>query len=170
MGHHRADGPMKGISQQLGGAFEDLFVRSCMREQVNCTRIPNGCKILRPGKIVPVRTPFDFIINRGKFAAVVDCKTVQEGTFQRSMATTHQIESMLPIAVSLPAGYCIHFRDSDQVAFFSVFRINKLKAGESLSPEDGLYLGAAGNMNPGMILEWVDDGKSEAPLFQQRLF
>lgn len=162
------------FANKMGSAFEELFKASCNRSSLIWVRIPNGCQTYRDktGKLCTkwVKTPFDFLITANGLSAVVDCKTIDGRTMSYSFIKDHQLDALLNAGRSINSGYIVWFREVDAVVFFSAFRMNKLKEGQSLDFVDGLQLGSVSEFNPSMCLKWIDDGTTAEPNYQQRFF
>lgn len=146
------------LAKGIGDLFENMLRNSCLKSQIVCTRIPDGCKMIRTrsGAVLPKRTttPFDFLLTKKGKSACIDCKTVDSGNFSHSMLTQHQVHSLLSIHDSdVTAGYVVWFRDTNQVVFYSADKLYHLKARQSLKTEDGTLLGDHNNFSLKSILE-----------------
>lgn len=165
MGGHRA--------RSAGSSFEQLFELSCNRSQVLWVRIPNGSKTFKDKagklKVKNAKSPFDYLCTKDGKTAVLDCKTLEQGNWSYSAITRHQLDALLSVGNSINAGYLVWYRKRNAVVWLSCFKLRDLRPGESLTPDDGLYLGTIENFKIENVLNWVDNGKESQLLKQQRL-
>jgi hypothetical protein len=162
------------FAKKVGDAFEELFKAACNRAQLVWIRVPNGAQLYKDKfgtlRTKLVQSPFDFLITANGLSAVVDCKTFEGNSLTYSQIKDHQLDALLKAGRSINSGYIVWFRELDAVVFFSAFRMNKLKEGQSLKFSDGLQLGSVSEFNPEMVLKWIDDGTTAEPNYQQRFF
>lgn len=133
-------------AKYFGDIFERFIVASCHKDHIHPVQIPSGCKQIRTKmgqQILRVRTPFDFIAMKDQRVIAFDAKTVDAETFSRSRLTPHQVESLYQCAKHIPAGLVIWFRQQDQISFFPIQMIMRLKKGQSLNPVVGFQLGTS---------------------------
>lgn len=131
-------------AQAFGSMFEELFHSQAVRNGLSVTRFPDGCKRAKGNKLVPVKTPFDWIVSQlGKGFALLDTKTSATDCFKHSLITQHQVTEMLMHARNgIVAGYVIYLREIDRVIFVDSLTLLdlSLKRG-SISVSQGLLLG-----------------------------
>ena len=144
-------------AKRSGQAFEDLFAYACRREGIIFVEIPDGCRpIPTPGggrpRLVRVKTPFDYFITAGGRSAALDCKTIETGNFTYTMIDEDQVRSLFEVSQSIPAGYIIWFRRVDRIVFIPADTLRRIKQGQSITAQDGLYCGNAASLNPWRIL------------------
>ena len=135
-------------AKSAGDTFEEIFQVICNRDGIICVDFPDGCtKVKTPYglKLYPKNMPFDFMICRDGKSAAIDAKTVQGKTFEYSMITRHQLESLSEVGPHIPSGYVVWFREIDKVVFFDYLKLISVASRTSLKPEDGIMLGTIGN-------------------------
>lgn len=134
-------------AQRNGAGWENLFQSHARRAGIVCIRFPDGCRrVAGPGgkpRLLPVRTPFDWILSVPGHSAYVDTKTVGGGRFQYNQVKEHQVEALLALHThGHAAGYVVHFQDLNAVLYFDAMQLAGLGPRESLGPEDGVLLGS----------------------------
>lgn len=142
-------------AKKIGDTFEQIFKVACKIKGVGVVRIPNGCTRVRSGaslRLIPCRTPFDYVIAKDGFAAALDCKTIDQSTFSKSNVVPEQVESLAEIGQHIPSGYVIWFRPLDLVCFFPWQTLHSLSKGQGLKPADGVELGQIDNIEVERIL------------------
>jgi hypothetical protein len=143
------------LAKDAGTTFEMLFEAHCNRHQIGFVKIPDGCRRVRTSwgvKLVPVRTPFDFVICKQGMAAALDCKTINKTRFSYTALDLHQLEALAKISAHIVSGYIIWYRESDRVCFYTIEELRALKIKTSLKDSEGLYLGRAEDLDPSLIL------------------
>lgn len=129
------------LSKRNGDYFEKLIQYQANRVGCVFEKIPSGAKWVGARRVIPMRTPFDFIIAKGGRCAVFDAKLIDSETFGRSMIKAHQLRSLLNFwRVGIPAGYVISFSNG-WVEFFNADVLFNLRHRQSLKVGTGLYLG-----------------------------
>jgi penicillin-binding protein-related factor A (putative recombinase) len=116
-------------AKQMGGGFEDLFQKVCKLQGIAITDIPDGCRRIGPGHrdIIPVKSPFDWIITYQGQTALLDTKTIESGNFACSLIKEHQVDEMYAHERSGgKGGYVIWIRNSGHVFFISATTLNEL--------------------------------------------
>lgn len=143
-----------------GDLFENMIRSQCNRESIVCVRIPSGAKMIKMRGVLvplPVRSPFDFVIAQGGKCCFIDAKTIESGNFSHSMITGHQLEALLSLHnQGLSAGYLIWYRDKGRVCFFNAGDLKALKPRESLTADDGIFVGTGNGFSLEKILEGRD--------------
>lgn len=140
---------MKSISRVLGGKkakrvgsfFEGSFQRQCFSQGITCIKIPDGCKTFGLGKLVRVKTPFDFFIGFGEKTVFLDTKTFNKLSISFSDLTEHQIMNLKIMRKHALSGYLVWFRENNALVFFDIVELCELKSGKSLKYSEGVYLG-----------------------------
>lgn len=141
-------------AKRNGDLFEDEFHRSAIKHGFSVIKIPSGCKQVSFGKIIRVKSPFDFVITKSGMCAFIDTKTTNSNTFGKSKVKPHQLQALLDQEnQGLLAGYLIHFQNTNLVYFFKASIIyNEVK---SLKQENGICIGALHAMSPEIIFNHV---------------
>lgn len=110
---------------------------------IRVTRLPDGCKQIGPGKLIRVRSPFDWILSFKGKTALLDTKTISGKTFpysaiddfQAHILYAHEMEGAI-------AGYVVEIRGENRIIFLKASQLmSKLGQRGSFKPEDGLDLG-----------------------------
>lgn len=140
-----AQQPSQWSSSQIGSGFEELFLKSARLTGVNCVRIPNGAKRVwfnGSAKLVPQKTPFDFMLSIKERAAYIDTKHTDKGTYKHSDLKPHQVEALFSFERhGHVAGFVVYFKAIDWVVFFWASQALALQEGEGLKPSEGYGLG-----------------------------
>lgn len=140
--------------QSNGKGFEDIFEKSARRQGWAVIRIPNGCKNGWKGKLIRVKSPFDFLLaKRGCGNLCIDTKTLFEETFKFSEIREHQVDALLAMEIEgVPAGYLVWFRPINRIIFFHASVLARAQPNTSLKPADGIDIGDAWSMKISNIL------------------
>jgi hypothetical protein len=133
-------------AKQEGDAFQDFFFSACHAAGIYAIRFPDGARKVRgPGgklRMIPVETPFDFILIGDGKSAYVDTKSISAERISYSLLKAHQVDVLKDIQDrNLKAGYVVHFKKTNDVYFFAANILQSLNARQSLSPEDGQFMG-----------------------------
>lgn len=143
------------LARGAGKSFEVLFELHCRQKMIACVRIPDGCRrINTPSglKLIPVQSPFDFVICKNGKAACIDTKTVNSNRFSHSHIDQDQLSNLSDVSSQVAAGLLIWFRESDRICFFDTKELKSLVSRSSLSSDGGLYLGSIDEFDPGVII------------------
>lgn len=131
-----------GISgKRQGNQFEELFERSARRQCFGVLKIPDGCRRVGLNKIIPVKTPCDFILMFQGQSIFIDTKTQGAGqTFPTANINLDQVMAMRGMVDhGALGGYVCWFRDINQVVYYSCKLLHE--AQEGLFYKDGVILG-----------------------------
>lgn len=145
-------------SKVVGNLFEQFFFRAATRQGLGVIRIPDGCKRV-PGKfskipkLIPVKTPCDYVVLKSGRCALIDTKTQGQGlTFPKSNINYDQVFSMSYMKQhGAVGGYVVHFRDIDKIVFFDCDLLRETEVG--IHWEKGMDLGYAEELNLDKIYE-----------------
>lgn len=130
------------IAKKSGEVFENILKSTAYRQGFYPIQIPTGCKTIGPGKIIRVRTAFDFIFVKKDLTLFIDAKSVKAKAYSTSMITPHQVVELKECEqAGFTSGYIVYFQTSDQVVFFSASQLKAQFFKTSLKPEDGVILG-----------------------------
>ena len=130
-----------GLTKKIhGDQFESMVKFFANRDGFGFKKIPEGCKRLPGGKIIPIKSPFDFIISMSNKILFADAKSIDSGNFAYSMLDRHQLISLndLKSKASL-CGYVINL--CGEVYFFEIDCLLQLQPKSSLLKENGIFLG-----------------------------
>lgn len=146
------------LAKDAGKTFEKILELRCHQFGLGFKKIPDGCYRANFGgkvKLIPMKTPFDFIICKDGKAATLDCKTINSDRFAFSQIDESQLKHLSDMGEHLASGYLIWFRATDHVVFFSHKKLMQLTPGNSLTECDGFSLGLVDFFNPEHILDMV---------------
>lgn len=153
---------MATIAKRIGGlkakrngqAFEARFMASCQIYGVCATRIPDGCRRVGARQLIPVKSPFDFVLSYLGRSAMIDTKSYVD-RMPHSDINPDQVRAMLGHeAQGALAGYVIYLRESDVMLFTPATALReKLKVRGSIGIDDlmSVPLGAPGEFKPRLI-------------------
>ena len=144
----------KGVRARAEGhAFENLFAMACRRDGLRVVNLPLGAKAVAsrfgPPKLIPVRTPFDYIISKqGCQAAFIDAKSISDDRLVYSFLTPHQVDILYDLeSDGHKAGYVVHYKKTNRVVFYKASLLKALERRCSYGPEHGEDLGEVFNLN-----------------------
>jgi hypothetical protein len=129
------------LAKKSGSAFEQRVEMECLKGGLSFVEIPDGCRRFSRTKIVQVQTPFDCILGFGNQVACLDLKSINAGTFGKSLVSAHQVDALAKIHRHQIAGYLIYFRAVDKIVFFDAKELADLKDGTSLRHDGGVFVG-----------------------------
>lgn len=153
---------VSGKRAQSGGAsFESSVYNGAIGQGWRVLRIPDGCRQLGAGKIIRVKSPFDFIIAKDVIAPPIpnitetrtilfDAKTTTENLFPPAKIKPGQLEWLQKFygLNSYVAGYLVNFEKHGCVAFFTVPHLAKsVRERKGLAHSDGVLLGNKFNLS-----------------------
>lgn len=131
-------------SQEKGEAFETSLRENAGRERYTVVRIPNGAR-RGGGFIIPIKSPFDFVLVKKKNVVFCDAKTTEEKTFGHSAIKEKQIENLFALHLQdHVSGYIVRFESHNKTVFFNARLLDsRLGVRGSLKVEDGVEIGSA---------------------------
>lgn len=130
-------------AQRSGASFEMTILGSAYQKGLGALRIPDGCKQLTGGRIIRVKSPFDFVIFDGPLMLFCDAKSVSSTNFNKSMVNEDQVRELLKFEKQgHAAGYIVYYKARNEVYFYTATQLASLKERESLKPNEGLPLGS----------------------------
>jgi len=133
-----------------GSIFENRIIMQARMEEIALVQLPTGARpVGRRGAkpiLIPVKTPFDFVLIKNHAAAFIDAKSTSKKAFAYTDITRHQAQKLDEIErEGMVAGYLVHFRTTDDVVLIPAHRLMELKPRDSLGPDDGVWLGHIDN-------------------------
>lgn len=131
-------------AKSAGDAFELHFQTQVRSRGGIIIPVPAGGRMVKSEKgkkWIPKKSPFDFIVAKNSYAAMVDTKTVESTRFGHSSIDSNQLGWLDYAEGAVAAGYVVWFRTNDAVVWFPARYLKKLKANNSLSWDQGLHLG-----------------------------
>lgn len=148
-------------SLKEGHQFEAILRTAAIRQGVHCIAMPLGAR--RVGRrLVPIKTPFDYILIHKGVCVYVDCKTYDTDSISFTRLTPHQIAALHTIQrFGCAGGYLIHFRKSSAVCFAHAHKLLDIQPGESMHGKDMIYLGQVEDFFLGRLFsltwekEWI---------------
>ncbi len=143
-----------GYKAKANGQIFEAFVKSCAQKQgFKVTQIPLGAKQIGGGKLIRVRTDFDFILWKNGFAVALDAKSTTHENFATDSLTSHQVLSLKEIEdQGFIAGYLVYFSELERVVFYSATQLSQMRFRQSLKPENGIQCGRINKMDFSPIL------------------
>lgn len=142
-----------------GKQWESIFERTAHSQGVTCIRMPDGCRVVGPNKLIRVRTPFDYILIHKSTSVYLDCKSFDSDQITYSMIKDHQMATLLDIEISgCPAGYLIYFRKSNVICFAKASQLSRIQPETSLHGREMIILGQLESFAVGRLftLNWED--------------
>ncbi len=146
-----------------GNQFEALFHRAAIRQSIGILRIPDGCRRVGLKKLIPVKTPADFVLVHNSKCAFIDTKTQGSGsTFPLANINMNQVHAMASMVQhGAIGGYVVWFRNINEVVFFDCEILKN--AEEGIHCTRGFPLGSIEEMNLVKLMVHGNDGTCEDP-------
>ncbi len=142
-----------------GDSFEHFVEKHARISGINFVKVPMGARMVRGMggmKMIPIRTPFDYVLAKLGVATFIDAKSTSEGTFKHVLVKEHQLQALLGLErAGFTAGYLVNFRKWNRIVFFSATQLSDLRMREGLKPEEGLCIGSLYTMDLKLILRPV---------------
>jgi penicillin-binding protein-related factor A (putative recombinase) len=88
---------MKMSNSIIGRATEAQFENELDVSRIAWVRVPDGCKVVGRGRIIRVKSPFDYIANVNGKNVCVDVKHTMSTTFSVSKINKEQVGSLLRV-------------------------------------------------------------------------
>jgi hypothetical protein len=109
-------------SKRDGEALERLLEFAAKGEGHSIIRIPDGCKQIGRGRLVRVKSPFDYILASNSRCTFFDAKHTSEKFLYLSSIASHQIEAMekLMRSPNVRTGFIVLFSESKRIEFFDL--------------------------------------------------
>lgn len=140
-----------------GKAFEQLLKSQAQRQHWEVIQIPTGAKWINRFKVIPVATPFDFVlINDFPNVIYCDAKQTENKTFPRTKIKPHQLECLYKLhSRKFSAGYIVNYVKLNRTVFFSANTLKDCHNGifKNLKPEQGIEIGTNTEINLTMLRE-----------------
>lgn len=144
-------------SKKIGTAWEKTFADQARLRGWAVVRIPDGCiRIVERGrtKLIPAKSPFDFILGKDSKAVFVDTKTYDSDQICYSDINFKQVEKLLSLEFEgFMAGYVVYFRPVDVAVFYQASILQRLELRESLGLMDGIILGRLADLDFKRVFE-----------------
>lgn len=135
------------VAKRAGSQWENVLRHHAGLQGIKVIPIPPACKWISPTKIMPAKSPFDFIMVKNGRALFVDAKSTKKNTFTYSDCDQDQLYWLGECAAGgARAGYIVSFREMKITVFFSVFQLLRLMPGRGLKPESGILLSIDGDL------------------------
>lgn len=141
-----------------GRAFEQIFQNRCHMLGVAVTRIPDGCRVAGRGKLIRVKSDFDWVLTYNRRSAMIDSKTTGKAAFSHSDIDERQVLALCRHEqAGAHAGYVIHLREIDRVIFIGAEWLSWWQGSGRGSISTGtagaVVLGEGGNFDPTLIFK-----------------
>lgn len=142
-------------AQRHGQMFENLFRSNLFRARMAFDRMPDGCRVVGKGRMIRVRTPYDWIVTHEGRSAFLDTKSFDSDRLMPSNIEAHQLKALTAQAnAGALAGYVIWFRPSDVVAFASATDLSRIVInGKGVHASELKALGTSRAFDPRLIFE-----------------
>lgn len=132
-------------AQRNGDLFENLIMFFAKRSGYEFIKIPSGCKNLGK-KLIPVKSPFDFILVSKSQTIFCDAKSTKEENFSYSMIDQDQVRNLALLDNGLnKCGYLINF--NGLIGFVYVDALKLVKPRTSISHGQCLPMGTIKEFN-----------------------
>lgn len=150
-------------AQRYGQMFENLFRSNLTRARLAFDRMPDGCRVVGRGRLIRVKTPFDWIVTEGGRTAVLDTKTFDEHRLMPHMIEEHQLRALEKHArAGAVAGYVIWFRPCDLVVFADASQLYEIfESGEGVHASEIPLIGSSRKFDPRQIFETAPQAQKE---------
>lgn len=137
---------VRSKSKRIGNQFEEEIKNLLENEGLTVQRIPDGAKRVSGGKIIAIKSPFDFFAFKPGIAFFFDAKVREGSRINYSSINQKQVEALLRIYNNgFKAGFIIKFDDKkttkSQIYFASADKLKSVKRKESLSKNEMIHLG-----------------------------
>ena len=148
-------------AQSNGSRFESDVLIAAARREYKILDIPDGAKTFGRGKIIRMKSPFDFVAAkifsqfRERFL-FFDAKTTEKKKFAAASINISQVENLSHFSLFKTAqtGYVVNFDAQGTVSFFTAEQLSRAFVHRtSLAPDDGLILGNRFTMNFDKVFE-----------------
>jgi hypothetical protein len=137
---------LKGARNQKNGAsFEQLFKTRCEYSGLGVTRIPDGCKQLGGGRIIRVKSPFDWIVSSQSKTALIDTKVRSKARLTVSDFDQDQALELSKHKGATMAGFVCYLVPTGEVWYYPV-------GGILTKVLDRVLLGSLDSFDPAKIL------------------
>lgn len=130
-------------SQAKGQGFEDFIMKRFNRFGWMVKRIPNGARWTGPRKIIPIKSPFDFLAIKKGICIFFDAKRTSSKKLPMIMIKRHQQQHLQDcLDWGCPAGFIVHFESRKEIWFYSPDLQTSFK------------IGGEWDCNPSLIVDW----------------
>lgn len=145
------------IARANGEFFERLVMFHARRLGFHIEKIPSGARWIGPNRVMPVKTPFDFIAAKNKKTIIFDAKCINKDSFSKSEIKLHQAMSLMRFeSIGIVAGYLIYFVPVNRVCFYFASELLNLKSRQSLKSDNGIFLGGNDDFDLSLV-KFADD-------------
>lgn len=129
-----------GLKKKVHGDFFEALVEFFANaDKLFIIKIPEGCKVAK-GKLVRVKSPFDFMLNLKEATMLFDAKTTMNKFFSYSAINQDQILNLAKM--NNPSNFCGYVICFDkEVGFAPVELLARVKPKTSININDCIYLG-----------------------------
>jgi hypothetical protein len=137
-----------------GAGWELILVKRARSKGLLALKNALSARPIGGNRFVPVKSRLDFdVIRRDGRVAYIDCKCFYD-RFNFSDINAKQLErALLYQNWSIPSGFVVLFRKTDEVVFYSATSLAKIGSGNSFGPDEGLSLGHLSSFDLGLIFK-----------------
>lgn len=137
---------VRSKSKRIGNQFENEIKNLLEKQGLTVQRIPDGAKRVPGGRIVPIKSPFDFFAFKPGVAFFFDAKVRERKAINYSSINQKQVDALFRIYNNgFKAGFIVRFDDKkspiSQIYFASAEKLKSVKRKESLSKDEMLHIG-----------------------------
>lgn len=126
-------------AKRNGDFFENLIMFFAVRSGFEFIKIPSGCINLGK-KLIPTKSPFDFILVSDELTVFCDAKSTQHKNFEHSSIDQDQVRNLSKLDNGKNiCGYLINF--NGEVGFAPVRLLKSIERGQSVKLCDCLPMG-----------------------------
>lgn len=144
-------------ARRNGQVFEEMVRHRATRIDATLIKIPDGCRRVQGPKglrLLPVTTPFDFVLMHRGYCITMDAKTTDNATFTYSQLDRQQLQSLYVCDQNaLRSGYLIWFRKPDLVSFLDIKILKGVKPKTSVDAHDGIVLGKGSGFDLSILFQ-----------------
>jgi hypothetical protein len=142
-------------NKRAGTSFEDIFSRQAQLQGFLVMPNHTPCRFIPGGRAIPIKGELDFkLIDQSGRVGFFDCKSFQEDFFTYSDLDEKQIErAVLYNEWSVPSGFVVYFRKTNQVYFYNGHVIDLKGPRERFDKSDGISLGTIFKFRPSIIMD-----------------
>lgn len=133
-------------SQAKGQGFEHFIMDRFQRFGWMVKRVPSGAKWVGRNRIIPIKSPFDFLAIKNGICIFFDAKRTSAKSLPSSMIKQHQQDHLQDcLDWGCAAGFVVHFEARKEIWFYSPDLKESFKIGGEM------------DANPDAIVFWFTD-------------
>lgn len=139
-------------SQAKGQGFEHFIMTRFRRFGWMVKRVPNGARWVGKNRIIPIKSPFDFLAIKNGICIFFDAKRTSSKTLPLVMIKEHQRDNLQDcLDWGCPSGFIVHFETKKEIWFYSP------------DLKESFKIGSEWDCNPDAIVDWFCAMDRNAP-------